>query len=79
MIYINFKTKWGDRIVCGYDEETIFAYILEERIDDGFWYDEAETQDAQRMMENGYAERFMRRRRIHEYEGYEKITVEQAS
>ena len=79
MIYINFKTKWGDRIVRGHDEETIFAYILAERIDDGFWYSDEETQEAQRMMENGYAERFMRKRRNHEYEDYEVINVEQAS
>jgi hypothetical protein len=83
-----FKEKHGKRFVQGSDQESILAYVLQDRLSDTYgamfgggdddvsvWYDE-DTEVARKMLGEGKATRFMQSRIAHEYEGWEVIQVE---
>lgn len=73
---IKFKEKWDDRFVQSDIRESIFAHVLQDRINDGFWFDEQETALAKQAILDKKAELFMQSRRDYEYEGYEQVSVE---
>lgn len=70
-------------VLVAHTDNGIFVYataedLLLSRVDDGYWYDSADQEEAKRILDSGSeseADRFLTKRKNYEYEGFEWCLV----